>query len=120
MSRRSLPGCMRLFSIRKPQTCQRTARFSPHESFETLWRAGGRFQLLTRDFQLLTVDCLTSLRLRQQNDEFELGVGDVAGDVGANVAGPLHGFPGGPGLIEAEILIVELNRDRPRRRRDVS
>jgi hypothetical protein len=59
------------------------------------------------------------LRLRQQNNEFELGIGDVAGNVGGDVAGPLHGFPGGAGLIEAEILVVELDGDGPRGRRDV-
>ena len=71
------------------------------------------------DCRLSTVDCLTSLRLRQQNNEFQLGIGDVAGDVGGDVASPLHGFPGGAGLIEAEILVVELDGDGPRGRRDV-
>jgi hypothetical protein len=63
----------------------------------------------------LIVFFAASFRLRQQNYQFHLGIGNISGHEGRNVACPLHSFPRGSRLVQAKILIVQFYRNRTRR-----
>src|ERR1039458_7558365 len=52
-----------------------------------------------------------SVGLRQDDDEFGLWVGQIAGDIRREIAGALDGVPGRAGLGQGEILEVELDGD---------
>ena len=99
-------------------SCPCGAEPRPDESEASFDRVGLRLSLVNdsrrrkaADSRLLTLDSSKLLCLRQQDNELELGVRNVAGNVRRQVSSSLHGFPAGPGLIQAEILIIQLYGD---------
>src|ERR1700678_705325 len=56
------------------------------------------------------------LCLWQQDDQFQLRIREIARHIRGEIAGSHDGLPCGPSLAEAEVLVVELNRNRGGRR----
>src|SRR5579871_58681 len=58
-------------------------------------------------------------RLGKQDDQFQLRIGQVCRNVCGQVAGALNRLPRNAGLAQAEVLIIELDRNGAGRLRDI-